>query len=185
MKKKTNVVALKTKDDQEAERERFLEMFAEAMCKDTPSPEVQEWFRQQLGGDPQEWRKFGDLMKDALNLGLEKFYLGFATTESVKHGAELLKAELGYDEASPIEKLLIEQAVLCHVRLGMVEHLYSRQLQGDYSMAVAAHWEMRLTLCQRRYMKAITTLQKVRVMMARVPHSIQRPHEVQAIAKRA
>jgi hypothetical protein len=185
MKRKGNVVALKTKGDGEAERLKLAEMYAEAMCKDDPSSEVREWFQQQLGSDPQEWRKWGDLMADALDKGLEKFWLGYATKESVKHGAELLKEELGYVDASPIEKLLIEQAVLCHARLGMVEHLYSRQLQGSYSLVVGAHWEMRLTLCQRRYMKAITTLQKVRVMLARVPQSVQRPRQTEALAKRA
>lgn len=186
MAKKCNVVALDTKkDERHAERIREAEMYAAAMCKDNPSRETQEWFLQKLGSDPQEWRKWGDLMTAALDKGLEKFYLGYVTKESVKHGAEVLKTELGFEDASPIERLLIEQAVLCHARLGMVEHLYSRQLAGNYSLTLGAHWEMRLTLCQRRYMKAITTLQKVRVMLARVPNSVQRPAAVQAIAQRA
>jgi hypothetical protein len=186
MGKKSNVVALTAKkDDQQAERVKLAERYVEAMCKDNPSQEIKEWFQGVLGRDPKEWRKHGDLMKEAIDKGLEKFYLGYVTKESVKHGAELLKEELGHADASPIEKLLIEQAVLSHIRLGMVEHLYSRQLAESYSLAQGAHWEMRLTLCQRRYMKAITTLQKVRVMLARVPDSIQRPGEVQALAKRA
>jgi hypothetical protein len=186
MAKRNNVVALgKKKEDQQAARLAMAERYAEAMCKDNPSAETKEWFKRELGSNPEEWRKHGDLMKDALDLGLEKFWLGYATKESVKHGAELLKAELGFDEASPIEKLLIEQAVLCHVRLGMVEHVYSRHFNGTNRMDVLAHWEMRLTLCHRRYLKAITTLQKVRVMLARVPNSIQRPGQAQALAKRA
>jgi hypothetical protein len=186
MAKKSNILSLeKKKDEQEAERTKLAELYAEAMCKDNPSTETREWFLSMLGSNPEEWRKWGSLMTDAIDKALERFWLGYVTKESVKHGAELLKVELGYDEASPIERLLIEQTVLCHVRLGMVEHVYSRHFNGTTRLDVLAHWEMRLTLCQKRYMKAITTLQKVRVMLARVPHSIQLAGPGQAVAQRA
>lgn len=186
MSKRSNLVTLgKKKEDQQAARLELAERYAEAMCKDNPSEETKVWFRRQLGSNQEEWRRHGDLMKDALDYGLEKFWLGYVTKESVKRGAELLKADLGFDEASPIEKLLIEQAVLSHVRLGMVEHVYSRHFSGTNNMDVLAHWEMRLTLAQRRYLKAVTALQSVRVMLARFPNSIQRPGQMQTIAKRA
>lgn len=186
MKKRTgNVVALERKQPDDAAMVRAAELMAEVMAKDNPSNEAREWFERQLGSSPDEWRHYGDLTAQATDYALEKFWLGYATKESVKVGAQLLKTELGFDEASPIERLLIEQAVLCHIRLGVVEHLYSRVLRGSYSISLGAHWEMRLTLCQRRYMKAITTLQKVRVMLARVPSSIQRPVQQQAAARRA
>ena len=185
MGKKSNVLSLEEKRPAKPDLEKLAGLFAECCAKDNPSEEAKEWFQRELGSDPEEWRKHGDLAAEALELGLEGFWLGYMTNESVKRGAELLKEELGYADASPIEKLLIEQAVLCHVRLGMVEHLYSRQLKGSYSLVVGAHWEMRLTLCQRRYMKALTTLQKVRVMLARVPQSVQRPQQTETLAKRA
>ena len=90
-----------------------------------------------------------------------------STNWSLCSGAGLLKKDLGYEDAPPLIRLLIEQAALCHIRLGMIEHLYSRQLKGSYHFNVGAHWEMRLTLAQRRYMKAITTLARVRVLLAR------------------
>lgn len=162
-KKAENVVAL----NPAKRKEKEMELFAEVMAKDDPSDEARAWYQKQLGSDPNEWRNLGDLMQEATDYALKKFWLGYATKESVKHGAELLKAELGFENASPLERLLIEQAVLCHIRLGMVEHLYSRQLSGSYRLDIGAHWEMRLTLAQRRYMKAITTLARVRALLAR------------------
>lgn len=162
-KKADNVVALDTANKKEQE----MELYAEVLAKDDPSPEAQAWYQKQLNSHPDEWRKVGDLMKEATDYALKKFWLGYGTKESVKRGAELLKTELGFEDASPLERLLIEQAVLCHIRLGMVEHLYSRQLSGSYRLDVGAHWEMRLTLAQRRYMKAITTLARVRGLLAR------------------
>lgn len=147
--------------------EREMELYAEVLSKSDPSAEARAWFHKQLSSTPDEWRNLGDLMKEATDHALKDFWLGYGTKEAVKRGAELLKAELGFENASPLERLLIEQAVLCHIRLGMVEHSYSRQLSGSYHFNVGAHWEMRLTLAQRRYMKAITTLAKVRSLLAR------------------
>lgn len=162
-KKAENVVAL----NPAKRKEKEMELFAEVMSKDDPSDEAQAWYQKQLGSNPNEWRKLGDLMQEATDYALKKFWLGYATKESVKRGAELLKEELGFENASPLERLLIDQAVLCHIRLGMVEHLYSRQLSGSYRLDIGAHWEMRLTLAQRRYMKAVTTLARVRGLLAR------------------
>ncbi|HKC65190.1 MAG TPA: hypothetical protein VKB86_16230, partial [Pyrinomonadaceae bacterium] len=104
---------------------------------------------------------------EATDETLKDFWRGYATKEAVKRGAEQLKKDLGFGDAPPLIRLLIEQAVLCHIRLGMIEHLYSRQLKGSYYFNVSAHREMRLTLAQRRFMKAITTLARVRVLLAR------------------
>ena len=162
-KKADNVLAL----NPAKKREEEARLFYEVMAKDNPSEEAQAYYQKQLGGNPDEWRKLGDLMQEAADHAFKGFWLGYATKESVKRGAELLKSELGFENASTLERMLIEQAVLCHIRLGMIEHLYSRQLSGSYRFDLGAHWEMRLTLAQRRYMKAITTLARVRGLLAR------------------
>ncbi len=162
-KKADNVIAL----NPAKKRVEEARLLCEAMAKDDPSQEAQAWYQKKLGSDPDEWRRYGDLMREATDLAFKGFWFRYATKESVKRGAELLKAELGFENASPLERMLIEQAVLCHIRLGMIEHLYSRQLSGSYRFDLGAHWEMRLTLGQRRYMKAITTLARVRGLLAR------------------
>lgn len=182
--KKDNVLALPKKKSKGELREELLkeaEMYAVLMCKDDPTPEEREWLQAKLGSDPQEWRRYGDLTKEAAEQALRKFYLGYVTKASVMRGAEVLKEELGYEGASPIERLLIEQAVLCHLRLGMIEHLYSRNLQGSYRMDVGVHWEMRLTQAQRRFTKAITTLTKVRAML-RTPRAVPAQEQARKMA---
>lgn len=95
--------------------------------------------------DAERWREHGDLTRAAFDLAFKGFWLGYVTKESVKRGAELLKRELGYEGGQAAERVLIDHAVLCHVRLGMVEHLYSRQTSGSYGIAQGEHWEKRLT----------------------------------------
>lgn len=154
---------LESKD--RAEMLHLAQMHAEVAAKDRPPQEARDWFDAELADKPDLWRVHGDLMAEATDGALAG--QGYAFKASVVHGAKLLKAEFGYDESSPVIKLLIEQAVLCYVRLGIVEDRYSRALTGSYALAVGAHWEMRLTLCQGRYMKALATLAKVRGLLAR------------------
>jgi hypothetical protein len=182
------VVSLKDKKAQDrAEVQRTAKLHAEVLGKDYPSEEARKFFDASLDTDPDAWRRLGDLTKEAAGLAFNSFWLGYATKASVLKGAELLKAELGYDEAAPTIKLLIEQAVLCYIRQGMVEHIYSRRFFGaSYTLRDAAHWEMRLTLCQRRYMRALTTLAKVRGLLARAElaeahAAMKRPHSMKVL----
>lgn len=139
-------------------------LMAEASAKGNPSPEAKAWVDDKFETDP-SWREFGDLTADAMNMALDKFWLGYLTKKGVKVAAEVLKAELGHAEASPVERMMIEHAVMCHVRLGMMEHLYTRHASGR--MDVIEHWEKRLTLAQKRYTRAVTALARVRGLLAR------------------
>ncbi|HEX7176986.1 MAG TPA: hypothetical protein VF240_17135 [Pyrinomonadaceae bacterium] len=165
MPKAKRVVSLAEREKEKWEREAGL--YAEAMMKDSPSAEARAYYDAQLDADPEEWRRHGDLTAEALDLAFEKFWLGYVTKESVRRGAELLKQELGYAEALPAERILIEHAVLCHVRLGMIEHLYSRNTSGSYTVSLAEHYEKRLTLAQRRFTRSVVTLARVRGLLAR------------------
>lgn len=152
-------------EQKQAARLREAELFAEACAKDNPSAEARAYMDGLLEREPDEWRKGGDLQAEAFDRAFQGFWLGYYTKASVRKGAELLKREMGYEEASPTERVLIEHAVLCHVRLGMMEHLYSRHVSGR--MDVTEHYEKRLTLAQRRFMRAVETLARVRALLAR------------------
>lgn len=165
-KQQTNkVVSIEAKRHEELEE--CARLLAEACAKSDPSAEARAYVDADLDADPEAWRRHGDLAREAMDLAFRDFWLGYYTKESVRRGAELLKEELGHADAPASERILIEHAVLCHVRLGMVEHLYSRQTSGSYSIAQGEHWERRLTLAQRRFTRAVTTLERVRVLVAR------------------
>jgi hypothetical protein len=154
-------------DREKEKRERELNLFAEAMGKVDCSQEARDFIDAEILAKPDEWRRHGDLGAEAFDLAFEKFWLGYYTKASVRQGAELLKAEMGHAEALPAERVLIEHAVLCHVRLGMAEHLYSRNTTGSYNIRQAEHFEKRLTLAQKRFTRAVETLAKVRALLAR------------------
>lgn len=76
-----------------------------------------------------------------------------------------IRAELGYDSASTMERLLIDNIVLCWVRLHDVELRYEMLLKNSPTITQADHWERRLTLAQHRYLKAIEALARVRRLL--------------------
>jgi hypothetical protein len=154
-------------DARRAEAERNARLFCEAGAKDEPSAEARAYVDEMLASDAEGWREHGDLMREAFDKAFKGFWLGYYTKASVRQAAELLKRELGYEDAPAAERVLIDHAVLCHVRLGMVEHLYSRHTSGAYRVDMAEHFERRLTMAQRRFTRAMTTLARVRALLAR------------------
>jgi hypothetical protein len=153
-------------EQKQAARLREAEMFAEACAKDNPSAETRAYIDAMLEREPDEWRRNGDLNAEAFEQAFKGFWLGYLTKASARKGAELLKQGMGYAEASPTERALIEHAVLCQVRLGIIEHLYSRRT-AEGRMDVTEHYEKRLTLAQRRFTRAVETLARVRALLAR------------------
>lgn len=157
------VVSLAARE--EAKQLQEATLYAEAMCRDNPSKDAQAYYDQMLDRGPDEWRRHGELSRVALEEGLKGLWLGYATKASVMRGAELLKQELGYEEASPAERVLIEHAAVCHVRLGMVELKFSNYKEGR--LDIIEFYERRLTLTQKRFTRAMTALARVRGLLAR------------------
>lgn len=162
--KKVVAIADKKQEDLEA----MARLHAEAYAKDDPSAEAKESVDSRFDEKPEEWKAHGDLCGQALDLGFKDFWLGYVTKEAVRRSADALKIGLGFEDASIAERMMIEHVVLCHVRLGMMEHLYSRQTRmTNYRMDHVEHFEKRLTLAQNRFNRAMTTLVKVRALLAR------------------
>lgn len=84
------------------------------------------------------------------------------------------RRELGYDAAPALERPLIDLVLLCELRLGNIEQVYSVKWGtngGGISSETARFWEQRLSAAQRRFLGAVETLarvRRVRVELARV-----------------
>lgn len=89
-----------------------------------------------------------------------------------KEKTKQLKSEMGYEEGSLIEQLVIEQIVLCRLRLYWVEYLLSVEVD-KVSAGTVEHWEKRVSANQRRYLRAIETLARVRKLASRTPEILQ------------
>ncbi len=68
-------------------------------------------------------------------------------------------------EASQTERLLIDQVVICYLRMNFTEQYYDNAMTGGCSLEVASFWERKLSTVQRRYLRSIETLARVRKLM--------------------
>ena len=75
-----------------------------------------------------------------------------------------VRRELGSNDASPMERLLIDHVALCWLRLQTLEHRYSRVMSESITLTLGQYWEKRLSAVQRRYLRACTTLARIRKM---------------------
>jgi hypothetical protein len=67
-----------------------------------------------------------------------------AMKECWKHRLQVLKKDLGYDDAPLLEKLLIQQAALCWLKLNLVELSYSGTMAQSVTLTLGMYWEKRI-----------------------------------------
>ncbi len=90
-----------------------------------------------------------------------------AMRECWKRRMTAQRRELGYADAPEMEKLLISHAVVCWLRLNMLEIFAAQALNQDaVSFKKAEFLEKRLVIAQRRFTRAVETLAKVRALAA-------------------
>lgn len=131
--------------------------------KGKPGADDAAALRKFLNANPGLWRTTGDLAEQAnLNM-IEGMQAPKAMKESLKAGLNEMAAELTQPGDGPLEMLIIQQIVGCWLRLSFVEFVVSRNtVEGNFTMPQGAYWEKRLSASQRRYLRAIETLARVR-----------------------
>ena len=72
-----------------------------------------------------------------------------------------LKRDLGFEEASAIERVVIEHVALCWLVLHEVEISYSMAMRGDQP-EVPKFWDKRVDAAQVRFLRAIAALKRIR-----------------------
>lgn len=112
---------------------------------------------------PGIWRITGDLAEQAnLNM-IETMQAPKSMKASLMVGLNEMAAELTQPGDGALEKLIIGQIVGCWLRLSFVEYTYGvLTTGGNQTMPQGAYWERRTSAAQRRYLRAIESLARVR-----------------------
>ena len=133
--------------------------------KKKPKAEDVAALRKLLRDIPDLWRVSGDMAKLAESHLIDSLDAAAGLKESMTFGMEVMAKELGFAEATPLEKILIRHVVLCWVRLQLCEYQYtSSMMGGSITLTLGQYWEKRLSAAQRRYLRACTTLARIRKM---------------------
>jgi hypothetical protein len=88
----------------------------------------------------------------------------YGFSEAVRVKTIELRDGLGYKQAPPLEKMLIQHIVMAWLRLYICEFYYGIITSGECTLARAEFWEKSLSMAQRRYLRVIETLARVRKM---------------------
>ena len=91
---------------------------------------------------------------------------------AVRKQTEQMAKELGAEQASPLERLLIEQVVIAWLRWQTVEWQYQNNFSQSTTLTKGVYFEKRLTAAHRRYLQSIESLARVRRLLARAPVQI-------------
>jgi hypothetical protein len=141
-----------------------LDEIVKATNTDDPDPADVAKLRRILKEYPELWRVAGDLVRYAVSnlAGAASGGVSF-TAESMIQAVEVIHQNLGYNNAPEIERLLIEQVGLCWLRLSVLELNYTQVFsEGAMTIPQAGFWEKRLNFTQRRFLRAVETLARVR-----------------------
>ncbi len=133
--------------------------------------------------DLELWRSVSGLSGAAEIMLLAHDSLSPALREVWRLRANNLRQELGYKDAPEIERLLISHAVLCWLRLNLLEIFNGQILNQSVTLEKAMFWEKRMMLAQRRFTRAVETLMKVRMLTA-ATRLIESRTEAASAAKR-
>ncbi len=140
-----------------------LQALLAATDKTNPTPQALQALRKFLATHPGSCRAVGDLAlqvrEQILDNALPK---AAGVIMSVKAHMEKLSDELGYDDASAIEQMVIETILLSWLRLYVCENRYEMTMQQNLTIVQGNYWERKLSSHQARYLRSIEPLARVK-----------------------
>jgi hypothetical protein len=138
--------------------------------KDKPKPEDLAELRRFFDEDPELWQATGNMATRTLDHLLRTYYSQSAyVRECVSRRLKELREQLGYEESSPLERILVEQILVCWVNLYVLEINSATKLCESHSPETGLYWDRRLTGAQRRFRRASESLARVRKLSRNTP----------------
>ena len=155
---------MEEKEVSEPKKEDLITLYR-ATSKANPKPEDVKAMRDYLAKYPKQAEAIGDLSvqveRKMLEIAFSNNKAGELATDEYMYN---MRKGLGYETASPIERPLIQHVVLCWFRLQLTENRYEARMQESLSLAQGLYWEKKLSANQRRYLRSIETLARIRKM---------------------
>lgn len=135
--------------------------------QENPTSTDLEIVREALREYPGLWQAVGDLADQAASVIVQSVNAAPVAREIVKGNYEGLKRDLGWESASPLERILIGQVALTWLRLNILEQAYTQNTMTSgetFGLESGHFWDRRLSAAQRRHLRACETLARIRKM---------------------
>jgi len=129
-----------------------------------PDPDDVAKLRKALREEPGTWRAAGDMLDHAQDQVIQSMAGGYAVIEeSALRGKEELRKELSEPTDGPLEQLMIQEVILCWLHHShTVRRMQSVTMEGTHTSEEGTYWEKRVAASQRRYIRAMKSLARVR-----------------------
>ncbi len=136
-------------------------------------PEDLAWLRKELRGNHSLCKQVLDLTELTETQLIESLAGdSVLVQEVIREDLAHRRRALGYDEARDLERLLIEQVILTWLHYYRVQHGYRQTVGKQLLIVQEDRWERKLNAAQRRHLRAVETLARVRKLSGRGPIQI-------------
>lgn len=133
--------------------------------KEKPDPKAMRELRDAMDRHPQLWKILFDLGEHTTDALIEMTRGSGAVTESIRRGVVTMRDDMGYQSAMALERGLIEAVVQAWIVQQTTQSLYAKNITGSLTLKQADYWERKVTMTQRRYLRACETLARVRRLL--------------------
>lgn len=141
-----------------------------AASKEHPTPAQKQALADYLAAHGHaELARIGNLATQAQTSIIARSFPQYSIRLAVAHHCAEMMTKFNYETASPVERMLIEHIVLCWLRLHERELRYESVMTGEPSFDQVEYYERRLSDAQRRFLRSVETLAKVKRLRESAP----------------
>jgi hypothetical protein len=98
-----------------------------------PTDENKRLLRKHFAENPKVWQEIADLAGKVQNHILMNFFDSFLTREGHRHKLAAMRDDLGWNTASELEKILIEQVCINWLRVNMMESVHFSKMNQSHN----------------------------------------------------
>lgn len=154
--------------DREKASPEFFEL-VERCYKENPDDDDLNELAAWLDKNPDLWSSVFDLARSVRVNLVKNMIPQRAARIGIRRNIVKLRRDMGYKDASTLEKLLIENVINTWLRYQWAEYRYTSYSTGSHVMSQGKYWSGVLSACQRRYLRAVETLARVRKLTRNTP----------------
>lgn len=134
--------------------------------KGNPKPEDLKLLRQEMDDKPEVFRSIGNIQRNVFSEIFREVIISAFQRECAERYIEEMKIELGYQNSTFVERMLIDEIVMRWLRLQNMEIYHKNATSISHNTEQGMYVEKRLDMAQKRFLRSINTLAKVRKMIA-------------------
>lgn len=151
-------VCINGNKDLDKELSLLVEKATKAKSDNSPVRELRRFLR----NHPEMWTRLSSLYDVTFNNFLNKELVEPVAVELLRPKLEELKNNLGWENASSLERLVIDSVVLAYMRWTVTELKHTDIVSQNHSFDRGVYWEKRLNNAQKAYLRACETLARIR-----------------------